>query len=367
MRIELFDYTLPPELIAQTPSGRGESRLLVLNRADGSISHRRFPELLDYLHSGDTLVLNDTRVIARRLTGFLPNGSRAEIFLLRPNGSRAWIALVRPGRALRPGKTVEMFGPTPEDGSLVATITEVLPDGSRILEFETEDGRDRITHWGDAPLPPYIRTQLPREQEDRYQTVYAAHDGSAAAPTAGLHFTPEMLQQIQRAGIAIAYVTLHVGIDTFRPIKVDDTDSHEMHGEWLSVSQAAADIINGTKGRIVAVGTTSVRALESAAQRYQQESNRSETDRSEELEESGMSRMPECRVAPCEGDTHLFITPGYRFRAVDALVTNFHLPRSTLLMLISALATREQILNAYAEAIQQGYRFYSFGDAMLII
>ena len=364
MRIELFDYTLPPELIAQTPSPRGESRLLVLNRADGSISHRHFPDLLDYLHSGDTLVLNDTRVIARRLTGILANGNQAEVFLLRPDGSRRWIALVRPGRSLRPGKTVELCGETEEDGSLTATVADVLPDGSRILEFETEAARDRITLWGEAPLPPYILTQLPREQESRYQTVYATHDGSAAAPTAGLHFTPELLERLQQAGIAIAYVTLHVGIDTFRPVKVDDTDSHEMHGEWLSVSQTAADIINNTTGRIVAVGTTSVRALESASQSGQPILSELETS---ESAASQLSAQPEYRVTPFEGETRLFITPGYRFRAVDALITNFHLPRSTLLMLISALATREQILNAYEEAIQRRYRFYSFGDAMLIL
>jgi S-adenosylmethionine:tRNA ribosyltransferase-isomerase len=348
MRTDLFDYTLPPELIAQTPLARGESRLLVLHRADGRIEHRRFPDLLEYLDAGDTLVLNDTRVIARRLVGELPTGKQAEILLLHPTGERQWTALVRPGRALRVGRSVALLGPETANERITVQVVELMPDGARVLEFDSARERDAVASWGVSPLPPYIQTALPPEQEERYQTVYSRHDGSAAAPTAGLHFTSQLLEQAQAKGVAIAHITLHVGVDTFRPVRVEDTAEHEMHGEWLSVSPEAAEIINRTPGRIVAVGTTSVRALESAANA------------------ADNSSQPE-RVVPFTDSTRLFITPGYRFHGVDALVTNFHLPRSTLLMLISALAGREYVMNAYAEAVRERYRFYSFGDAMLII
>lgn len=348
MRTDLFDYKLPPELIAQEPRSRGQARLLVLRRSDGSSQHCHFSDLLNFLNENDTIVFNDTRVIARRLTGILTSGATAEVFLLRAVGESQWAALVRPGRALRIGKEITLFARAPDTANVTARVVGIAPDGTRLLEFHTRQARDSAGSWGESPLPPYIHTPLPVEQEERYQTVYARTDGSAAAPTAGLHFTPELLTQIKSRGIALAFVTLHVGIDTFRPVKVEDTSQHEMHGEWFSVSQEAADIINQTTGRIIAVGTTSVRALEAAAQF-------SETEK-----RAG-------RVSAFTGDTHLFITPGYKFKAVDAMVTNFHLPQSTLLMLISAFAGRDLIFDAYSEAIALGYQFYSFGDAMLII
>lgn len=362
MRTDLFDYTLPPELIAQTPLPRGQSRLLVLHKSDGRIEHRRFPDLLEYLDVGDTLVLNDTRVIARRIGGVMPTGGKAEIFLLRPQGERQWAALVRPGRSLKPGRQVVLQGPDVAL-SAVARVVETTPDGGRILEFETQAVRDLVGTWGVSPLPPYIHAALPADQEERYQTVYARHDGSAAAPTAGLHFTPELLQQAQAKGIALALITLHVGIDTFRPVRVLDTSAHEMHGEAIVISPNAAQTINRTPGRVIAAGTTSARALESAAQGLVPPTL---PDKQPDAHETDIHRASE-RIAPYAGDTRLFITPGYRFRALDGLITNFHLPRSTLLMLISALAGRENILRAYEEAVQQQYRFYSFGDAMLII
>ena len=355
MRTDLFDYFLPPELIAQTPLPRGESRLLVLHRANGQIEHRRFSDLLAYLNTGDTLVVNDTRVIARRLRGLRPSGHEAEVLLLRPVGERQWAALVKPGRSLREGVNLTLIGPkldlsqsgsVQEDVQETAQIVGETEEGGRLLEFADAAARDRVGLWGSSPLPPYIHMPLPTAAEERYQTVYARHNGSAAAPTAGLHFTDAMLDQAQAQGISLARVTLHVGVDTFRPVKTEDTDTHQMHGEWVTVSEEAAQAINATQGRIIAVGTTSVRALESAAQNTGDNS---------------------ARVASYTGETRLFITPGYNFRAVDGLITNFHLPRSTLLMLISALAGRENIMAAYAEAVREQYRFYSFGDAMLII
>ena len=355
MRTDLFDYFLPPELIAQTPLPRGESRLLVLHRANGQIEHRRFSDLLAYLNVGDTLVVNDTRVIARRLRGLRSSGHEAEVLLLRPVGERQWAALVKPGRSLRQGATLKLFETnadntqdekTQETVQEAARIVGETEEGGRLLEFADAVARDRVGLWGSSPLPPYIHTPLPTSAEERYQTVYARHNGSAAAPTAGLHFTDAMLTQAQAQGINIARVTLHVGVDTFRPVKTEDTDTHQMHGEWGTISEEAAQVINETRGRIIAVGTTSVRALESAAQNTSDNS---------------------ARVSPYTGETRLFITPGYNFRAVDGLITNFHLPRSTLLMLISALADRENIMAAYAEAVREQYRFYSFGDAMLIV
>jgi S-adenosylmethionine:tRNA ribosyltransferase-isomerase len=347
MRTDLFDYDLPPERIAQTPVPRGESRLLVLSREDGCSVHRRFPDLLDYLRPGDTLVLNDTRVSARRLQAERENGKPAEVLLLRPVGARGWEALVRPGRSLRPGKTVTLIGPPSDSPRLAAQVLATTPEGGRILEFADTPTRDRLATWGVTPLPPYIHTPLPADQENRYQTVYAAQEGSAAAPTAGLHFTPELLAGAEAKGVRLARITLHVGVGTFRPVRTEEIEAHVMHGETAWLSEEAAQVINTTPGRVVAVGTTSMRTLETSAQR---------------AEKQGVSG-----VIPFVGETRLFITPGYRFRVVDALITNFHLPRSTLLMLVSAFAGRENVLRAYREAIRADYRFFSFGDAMLIL
>lgn len=359
MRIELFDYHLPSELIAQTPLERGDSRLFVLHRAENRFEHRHFSDILEYLAPGDTLILNNTRVTARRLEAVIDSGKSAEVFLVRPTGERDWIALVRPGRSLREDRVVTLKGPSGSGKLVTAKVTSILSDGSRVLTFATSEERDSIANWGVAPLPPYIQTSLPPEQEERYQTVYASQPGSAAAPTAGLHFTDEILKRASEAGINIAFVTLHVGIDTFRPVKVETISEHEMHGEWVEFPRETADIVNNTTGRVFAVGTTSVRALEAAAQHA--------LDSSSRTGEAETSQTASRRVAPFMGETHLYITPGYQFKAVDALITNFHLPRSTLLLLISALASREQILAAYEEAIRQRYRFYSFGDAMLIL
>jgi S-adenosylmethionine:tRNA ribosyltransferase-isomerase len=333
-----FDYDLPPDLIAQDPCPRGESRLMALHRDSGQIDLRRFPDLLDYLRPGDTLVLNDSRVTARRLLAQRDSGQEAEILLLRPIGESAWEALVRPGKRLRPGAAVTF---TLRDGREIrAEVRETTPEGGRILAFATPDERDALAHEGVIPLPPYITHALP--DEERYQTVYAGPGGSAAAPTAGLHFTEAMLAEARSRGIRVAKVTLHVGVDTFRPVKVESIEEHVMHGERYTISPEAADAINTAPGRIVAVGTTAVRVLESAA------------------DEDG-------KVRASSDTTRLFITPGYRFKAVDALLTNFHLPKSTLLMLVSALAGRENILRAYRTAVEERFRFFSFGDAMFIV
>lgn len=341
LRTEDFDYFLPEELIAQTPLPRGESRLLVLHRADGRIEHRRFSDLPAYLSPHDTLVLNDSRVTARRLTALREGGQEAEAFLLRPHGERGWEALVRPGRRIHVGSTLALLR---RDGTLVAAqVTAETPEGGRLLELPDTALRDSLASEGVAPLPPYIHTSL--TDEERYQTVYAGKPGSAAAPTAGLHFTQEMLDTITAQGVTMAKVTLHVGIDTFRPVKVETLDQHVMHGESYLLSREAAERIERTQGRVVAVGTTVVRVLESAACAPHRVTPTGETLR----------------------ETRLFITPGYTFQVVDALLTNFHLPKSTLLMLVSALAGREAIRAAYAAAVQEKYRFFSFGDAMLIL
>jgi S-adenosylmethionine:tRNA ribosyltransferase-isomerase len=286
-------------------------------------------------------------VSARRIRAQRESGLEAEVLLLRPSDDRSWEALVRPGRGFRPGSVVTLLG---EDGSRIAAeITGVTPEGGRVLRLPTGRDRDAIQHWGVTPLPPYIHVPLPADQEERYQTVYAAHSGSAAAPTAGLHFTPEMLGRLEAAGIEQARVTLHVGVGTFRPVKTESVRDHEMHAETAVLSADAARQINAAPRRIVAVGTTSVRTLESAAI---------------DAERAG---RPGDRVVPFLGETRLFITPGYAFRAVDALITNFHLPRSTLLMLVSAFAGMEETRNAYRAAIEERYRFFSFGDAMLVI
>lgn len=338
MRTDEFDYTLPEELIAQTPLPRGESRLLVLHRADGHTEHRAFRDLLTYLQPGDTLVLNDTRVTARRVMALRPSGQPAELLFVRPRGVLEWEALVRPGKKLRPGSRLSI---PVEDGEAVeVTIIGTTPEGGRVLRFPDSSNLDRVLRHGSTPLPPYIRTPL--RDEERYQTVYAGPGGSAAAPTAGLHFTEEMLAEIARAGVEIARITLHIGVDTFRPVRSGTIEEHKMHGEWFSISPENAAKINATSGRVVAVGTTVVRALETAA------------------------RDTGC-VGAMRGETRLFITPGFRFRVVQALLTNFHLPRTTLLMLVSAFAGREKVLAAYRAAIAERYRFYSFGDAMLLV
>ncbi|CCW35990.1 S-adenosylmethionine--tRNA ribosyltransferase-isomerase [Chthonomonas calidirosea] len=339
MRTELFDYELPPHLIAQTPLPRGESRLLVLHRKEERIEHRKFSDLPDYLVEGDVLVLNDTRVSARRVQAQRENGKPAEVLLLRPVAETDWEALVHPG--LKPGRKLTLIGPN--DDRVEAIVVGVTPEGGRLLSLPNREWRDRIASWGEIPLPPYIHQSV--EDEERYQTVYGHRPGSAAAPTAGLHFNEALLDALARKGVKRVELTLHISVDTFRPVREENVEEHKMHGEQVMLSEEAAQVINQASGRIVAVGTTCVRALETAAQHAR----------------------PGQRVAPFQGETHLFITPGYTFRAVDALITNFHLPKSTLLMLVSAFAGRELVLRAYREAVEKEYRFYSFGDAMLIL
>ena len=331
-----FDYELPPELIAQTPiEPRDASRLLVLHRETGAIEHAVFAQIGAYLRPGDLLVVNQTRVLRARLRGTLAEGGAAEALLLRRLDGERWEALVRPGRRLRSGRRLRF-------GELEAEVESVGEEGVRILRFL--GGADPEAA-GETPLPPYIRTPL--ADPERYQTVYGEVAGSAAAPTAGLHFTPELLTGLQAQGIRLATVLLHVGPGTFRPVTAEDPREHPMHAEWYTLDQSACDAVNETRahgGRVVAVGTTSVRVLEQAGQ------------------DAG-----EGPLRPGSGWTRLLILPGHGFRVVDALITNFHLPRSTLLMLVSALAGREAVLAAYEEAIRLRYRFYSFGDAMLII
>ena len=348
MRTDEFDYHLPPRLIAQAPGRRGDSRLLVVYRGSGRIEHHSFSDLPDFLEPGDLMVLNDTRVTARRLRALRETGQEAEVVLLRPVGEQSWQALVRPGRSMRPGRTVILLGENGERAS--AELTGITSEGGRELRFSSPEERDMLAHWGAAPLPPYIHAPLARTQEDRYQTVYATHAGSAAAPTAGLHFTSEMLQKLEARGVSSARVTLDVGVGTFRPVKSATIEEHEMHSEKAVLSAETASRINAAPGRLIAVGTTSVRTLESAAGA---------------AEQSG--RATKDRVVPFAGATRLFITPGYVFRAVDALITNFHMPCSTLLMLVSAFAGMELTREAYGVAIEREYRFFSFGDAMLIL
>ena len=341
MKTSDFYYDLPKELIAQDPlPDRSSSRLMVLGRYTGSIEHRIFSDITEYLEPGDCLVLNDTKVIPARLIGNKTDtGAQVEVFLLKRKEANVWETLVRPGKKLRTGALVS-FG----DGSLSCEIREVLPDGNRLVRFMYEGIFEEILdRLGQMPLPPYITHQL--RGRNRYQTVYARYDGSAAAPTAGLHFTEELLDKIRAKGINTCFVTLHVGLGTFRPVKADIITDHHMHSEWYEITDDAAKKINDTKragGRIICVGTTSCRTVESAA------------------DENG-------RVIPGSGETDIFIYPGYEFRILDGLITNFHLPESTLLMLVSALAGRENVLNAYSCAISERYRFFSFGDAMFIV
>lgn len=336
-----FYYDLPEELIAQDPlQKRSDSRLMVLNRESGSIEHRHFRDITEYLNPGDCLVINDTKVIPARLIGTKEEtGASIEVLLLKRHDDRVWETLVKPGKKARPGARIS-FG----NGKLVGEVIDVVEEGNRLVRFEY-DGifEEVLDELGQMPLPPYITHRL--EDKDRYQTVYAAHSGSAAAPTAGLHFTNELLEQVEQMGVKIARVTLHVGLGTFRPVKVENITEHHMHSEFYIIDEAAAHTINETKangGRLVSVGTTSTRTLETAA------------------DENG-------HIEPCSGWTDIFIYPGYKFKVVDRLITNFHLPESTLLMLVSALYDREKILEAYRVAVEEQYRFFSFGDAMLII
>lgn len=336
-----FYFDLPQELIAQDPlEDRSASRLLVLHRETGAVEHRHFKEITNYLRPGDCLVLNNTKVIPARLMGVKEDtGAAIEVLLLKRRENDVWETLVKPGKKARPG-TKLIFG----DGCLRAEVLDVVEEGNRLIRFTYEGIFEEVLdRLGEMPLPPYITHKL--QDKNRYQTVYAKYDGSAAAPTAGLHFTEALLQEIREMGVETAFVTLHVGLGTFRPVKADNILEHHMHSEHYQVTQETADLINRTKengGRVICVGTTSCRTVESAA------------------DEGG-------RVQAGCGDTEIFIYPGYRFKVLDCLITNFHLPESTLVMLVSALAGRENVLAAYQKAVDERYRFFSFGDAMLIV
>lgn len=342
MKTSDFDYRLPESSIAQTPiEPRDSSRLLVLHRDTGKVEHRIFRDVAEYLNPGDLLVLNRTRVIPARIFARKETGGRVELLLLRRRDTLAWEALVG-GKGLRVGKKVFVEVGGGDSQTLQAEIVELLDGSERLIRF-SEPIEPYLSRVGHVPLPPYIHEEL--KDPERYQTVYAHEPGSAAAPTAGLHFTPRLLDELQIRGVLIAYVTLHVGLDTFAPVNEENPEEHKIHTEWCVLSQETADLINQTRaagGRVVAIGTTSVRTLETAAN-YQ---------------------LP---IIPYAGPTSLYILPGYQFKLVDALITNFHLPKSTLLMLVSAFAGRERILETYQTAIEEGYRFYSFGDAMLIL
>ena len=340
MNVKDYDYDLPEELIAQDPlEDRSSSRLMVLDRQTGDVEHRHFTDILEYLHPGDCLVINNTKVIPARLFGVKEDTqAKIEVLLLKRKENDIWETLVKPGKKAKPG-TKLVFG----DGLLTAEVVDVVEEGNRLIQFHYDGIFEEILdQLGQMPLPPYITHQL--KDKNRYQTVYAKYDGSAAAPTAGLHFTKELLQKVKDMGVDIAEVTLHVGLGTFRPVKVDNVLDHHMHSEFYMVSQEAADKINRAKEnghRVIAVGTTSTRTLEAPA------------DENGHLQETS-------------GWTEIFIYPGYQFKVIDALITNFHLPQSTLVMLVSALAGREHVLHAYETAVKEKYRFFSFGDAMLI-
>lgn len=341
MKLSDFDYNLPEELIAQDPlEKRDNSRLMVLHRETGEIEHKHFYDVIDYLNPGDCLVVNNTKVIPARLMGVKEEtGASIEVLLLKRKEEKVWETLVKPGKKARPGARIS-FG----DGLLTGEVIDVVEEGNRLIRFEYDGIFEEILdQLGQMPLPPYITHQL--QDKNRYQTVYAKYDGSAAAPTAGLHFTEELLEKIQAKGIRIAKVTLHVGLGTFRPVKEENVLDHHMHSEFYIVDEEAAGIINETKaagGRVISVGTTSTRTLETVAE-------------------------PDGHIPVKSGWTDIFIYPGYQFKAVDCLITNFHLPESTLIMLVSALADRETILHAYEVAVQERYRFFSFGDAMMIV
>ncbi len=340
MNVKDYDYDLPEELIAQDPlEDRSSSRLMVLDRQTGDVEHRHFTDILEYLHPGDCLVINNTKVIPARLFGVKEDTqAKIEVLLLKRKENDIWETLVKPGKKAKPG-TKLVFG----DGLLTAEVVDVVEEGNRLIQFHYDGIFEEILdQLGQMPLPPYITHQL--KDKNRYQTVYAKYDGSAAAPTAGLHFTKELLQKVKDMGVDIAEVTLHVGLGTFRPVKVENVLDHHMHSEFYMVSQEAADKINRAKEsghRVIAVGTTSTRTLEAAA------------------DENG-------RLHETSGWTEIFIYPGYQFKVIDALITNFHLPQSTLVMLVSALAGRAHVLHAYETAVKERYRFFSFGDAMLI-
>lgn len=341
MKTSDFSYDLPEELIAQDPlSDRAASRLMVLNKETGEKEHTDFHHIIDYLYPGDCLVINDTKVIPARLIGQKEDtGGKVEVLLLKRKENNIWETLVKPGKKARPGARI-VFG----DGLLTAEVLEVVEEGNRLIQF-SYDGifEEVLDQLGQMPLPPYITHEL--KDKNRYQTVYAKYEGSAAAPTAGLHFTEELLEEIAKKGISIAHVTLHVGLGTFRPVKVEDVTKHHMHTEYYRVTKEAANRINTAKAqgnRVICVGTTSCRTIESAAG------------------EDGL-------VQAGEGDTSIFIYPGYHFKVLDCLITNFHLPESTLLMLVSALAGKDNVMAAYEEAVAMKYRFFSFGDAMLVV
>ena len=341
MKTSDFYFDLPKELIAQDPiEERSNSRLLVLDKETGAVQHRHFYDILEYLNEGDCLVLNNTKVIPARLYGVREGtGAMIEILLLKRKDNNVWETLVKPGKKARPGVKI-IFG----DGLLTGEVIDVVEEGNRLIRFSYEGIFEEILdQLGQMPLPPYITHEL--KDKNRYQTVYAKYEGSAAAPTAGLHFTEELLDQVRRRGIRIAEVTLHVGLGTFRPVKVEDVSQHHMHSEFYEVTEEAAEIIRSTKasgGRVICVGTTSCRTIESAALRF------------------------DGTIKACSGWTDIFIYPGFQFQLLDGLITNFHLPESTLLMLVSALAGKEHIMAAYEEAVKERYRFFSFGDAMLI-
>ncbi|EFQ5016770.1 tRNA preQ1(34) S-adenosylmethionine ribosyltransferase-isomerase QueA [Listeria monocytogenes] len=341
MKVEDFDFNLPEELIAQTPLlDRTSSRLMVLDKESGDIKDQYFTDIISYLNEGDALVLNDTRVLPARLHGIKDEtGAHIEVLLLKQKEGNAWETLVKPAKRIRKGATIT-FG----DGALKATCLEELEHGGRILEFSYEGiFYEVLEQLGEMPLPPYIKEQL--ADQDRYQTVYAKENGSAAAPTAGLHFTEDLLAKISAKGVEIIFVTLHVGLGTFRPVDVEDTANHKMHSEFYRLTEESAERINKIKaqgGKVVAVGTTSIRTLETIASRH------------------------DGKLVAESGWTEIFISPGYTFQAVDALITNFHLPKSTLIMLVSALSDRTKILAAYNHAVEEQYRFFSFGDAMFI-
>ncbi len=335
-----FYYELPEELIAQIPAEKRDcSRLMVVGRKTGEIKHRHFYDIVDELEAGDVLVLNRSRVMPARLYGKRADtGANIEVLLLRRLKDNRWETLVRPGKKCKPSTKI-VFG----DGKLCAEILDITEEGNRIVEFKAPNGEnadDLIHEIGQMPLPPYITSRA--SEKERYQTVYSKEEGSAAAPTAGLHFTPELLKRIEDKGVRIVTVLLHVGLGTFRPVKEKEIKDHVMHSEWFSIDEETARVINERKGRLICVGTTSCRVIESVA------------------DENG-------KVSACEGETAIFIYPGYRFKAIQGLITNFHLPESTLIMLVSAFSSRENILNAYNTAVRERYRFFSFGDAMFIV
>lgn len=341
MNVSDFNYELPKELIAQDPlEKRSESRLMVLDKETGDVTHKHFYDIIEYINEGDCLVINNTRVIPARLYGSKEGTDAAiEILLLKRMDADTWECLTKPGKKARVGARIS-FG----DGILVGEIIDIVEEGNRLIRFEYDGIFEEILDkLGEMPLPPYITHKL--QDKNRYQTVYAKYDGSAAAPTAGLHFTPELMEELRDKGIRIAEVTLHVGLGTFRPVKVENVLEHHMHSEYYEINEEACDIINSTKesgGKVISVGTTSTRTIESAA------------------DENGY-------LTPKKGNTDIFIYPGYDFKVIDSLITNFHLPESTLIMLVSALAGRENVLSAYEEAVKEKYRFFSFGDAMLIM